>query len=63
MLRVILNPQAKRSDDAERGADLFKSMTAWEATASVYISLSDNIRVSVLLEHASDRVGRSFDSS
>ena len=70
MLRFILRTQAKWSDDRERGVDLFPGLTAWEATVSDYIEqtgepLSENIKESMLLEHAPEpyNQGRSFAMS
>ncbi|CAK0865232.1 unnamed protein product [Prorocentrum cordatum] len=59
MLRFILNPQDKWAKDREAGADFFQSLTAWEAIVAEYVdqsgeAVSDNVRVSVLLEHAPD---------
>ncbi|CAK0870594.1 unnamed protein product [Prorocentrum cordatum] len=57
MLRFILNPQDKWAKDRESGIDFFQSLTAWEAIVAEYVdqsgeAVSDNVRVSVLLEHA-----------
>eukprot|EP00959_Pyramimonas_sp_CCMP1952_P184046 3848332-Pyramimonas_sp.AAC.1 len=59
MLRFILNPQDEWAKEREADIDFFQSLTPWEATVAEYVdqsgeAVSDNVRVSVLLEHVPD---------
>eukprot|EP00975_Prorocentrum_lima_P024282 5108569-Prorocentrum_lima.AAC.1 len=52
-----LKPQDKWAKYRENGVDFFQSLTAWETLVAEYSdqrgkAVSDNVRVSVLLEHA-----------
>ena len=57
MLRFILSPQDKLAKDREAGTDLLQSLTALDSIVAEYAgqsggAVSDDVRVSVLFEHA-----------
>ena len=65
MLRFLLNPAAKWNADRDRSIDFFESLTTCETLSSDYVcqsgeALSENVKVSVLLEHSSNPTTRSF---
>eukprot|EP00975_Prorocentrum_lima_P071460 12937806-Prorocentrum_lima.AAC.1 len=57
MLRLIFNPLDKWAKDRENRVDFFQPLTAWETLVTEYSNqsgetVSDSVRVRVLLEHA-----------
>ena len=57
MLRFILNPRDRWQADKDASVDFMQSLTDWENLVTDYTqqsgeNVSDNVRVSTLLEHA-----------